>query len=400
MHLLPVETHSLDAADAAVDLGQDFAEMAFLSFSDADLGAVAAAWERADPATRPSLRIANLARLKHPYSVDLYVEAVLAQARVVVVRLLGGADYWSYGLAEVATAARAGGAALAVVPGCHMADPRLNEASTVSGEELGRVWRWLSEGGEKNAASLIGWATRRLGREAVVSEPTPMPSADLFLERAAQGAPKGRALVVCYRSIRLAGDTAPIEALTAALAKRGLDARAVSVTSLKDPAVVAALGEEIAAFPPDVILNATAFSGRLDDGGTVLDRADAPVLQVILAGSSAEAHAASRRGLGSADVAMNVALPETDGRIVTTAISFKELSDDRGPLQFARARHAPNAGGVAAVADLAARWARLRRLPAAEKRCRAGALRLSGQGRPNRLCGRPRHRGERRRDCG
>ena len=368
MHLLPVETHSLDAADAAIDLGQDPAEMVFLSFSDADLGAVAAAWERADPATRPSLRIANLARLRHPYSVDLYVERTLSRAKVVVIRLLGGADYWAYGLNEAAAAARAAGATLAVVPGDHMADRRLDEASTVSGEELGRVWRWLGEGGERNAASLIGWATRTLGREAAVEEPAAMPPAEVFLERAPEGGERGRALVVCYRSIRLAGDAAPIEALADALAQCGFGVRAVSVTSLKDPAAIVVISAEIERHPPDVVLNATAFSGRLDGGGSVLDRADAPVLQVILAGSSAEAHAASRRGLGSADVAMNVALPETDGRIVTTAISFKSLAEDPGPLQFQRARHAPAAAHVAAVADLAAGWVGLRRKPNAEKR--------------------------------
>ena len=43
MHLLRTEQRSLDEAEAAVDLGQTPAGILFLSFSDSDLGLVAAA---------------------------------------------------------------------------------------------------------------------------------------------------------------------------------------------------------------------------------------------------------------------------------------------------------------------------------------------------------------------
>jgi cobaltochelatase CobN len=86
----------LDEAEAAVDLGQSRADLVFLSFSDSDLGALAATWSAQGEAA-PSLRLANLSRLRHPMSVDLYVEQVIAGARCVVIRLLGGLDYWRYG---------------------------------------------------------------------------------------------------------------------------------------------------------------------------------------------------------------------------------------------------------------------------------------------------------------
>ena len=43
MHLLPVTEVSLDALDAAVDLGQTPGDIVVLSFTDSDLGALAAA---------------------------------------------------------------------------------------------------------------------------------------------------------------------------------------------------------------------------------------------------------------------------------------------------------------------------------------------------------------------
>ena len=135
MHIARIETRSLDETAEAVDLGQSAAEIVFLSFTDSDLAAFAGAYERlSEP--RPSLRLANLAALKHPYSVDLYLEKVCSGARSVLVRLLGGADYWRYGVEELAALARARGIALAFLPGDRFEDSRLASASTLSADSL------------------------------------------------------------------------------------------------------------------------------------------------------------------------------------------------------------------------------------------------------------------------
>eukprot|EP01037_Dinobryon_pediforme_P029375 gene29375-32986_t len=118
------------------------AEVVFLSFSDSDLAAVADAAGRAGDGA-PTLRLANLNRLKHPYSVDLYLETVAAGAKLVVVRLLGGLDYWKYGIEELAALARTRRFALAVIPGDYREDPRLDVASTVPLDDLRRLWGWF-----------------------------------------------------------------------------------------------------------------------------------------------------------------------------------------------------------------------------------------------------------------
>jgi cobaltochelatase CobN len=372
MHLLRTQTQSLDEAAQAVDLEQSAADILFLSFTDSDLALVASAWEQAagDPATRyPGLRLANLAQLRHPYSVDLQVERLAGAAKVVLIRLLGGLDYWRYGVEEWAAAARRHGFTLAVVPGDHQEDPRLDEASTLPVEDLRRIWTWFQHGGPSNAASCLGWIASRAGLPRNWREPEAVPSFSRFApgEHAATGeAP--RALVVFYRSVLMAADTAPIVALGEALAARGFAVACAAVTSLKDPSAAEGLGGLIAANKPDVVLNTTAFSGRTGDGPGVLDGADCPVLQVILAGSSREAWAGSDRGLAAADLAMNVVLPEGDGRLVTRAISFKAETARHADLEFSRMAHAPDANRIAWVTDLAAAWARLRRTPRGERK--------------------------------
>ena len=129
MHLLVRESRSLDEAEAAYDPGPSDAPLLFLSFSDSDLGT----WRQA-AGHLPGIatRFESLSRLRHPMSVDLLIEQVVAPARCVVIRLLGGLDYWRYGVEEVAAHCRTHGIALLLLPGCERRDPRLAEWSTVS----------------------------------------------------------------------------------------------------------------------------------------------------------------------------------------------------------------------------------------------------------------------------
>ena len=79
MHVLATQLATLEEADVAVDLGQSPAEVVVLSFSDSDLSALAVAWQ-SEADSLPTLRLASLKRLRHPMSVDLYVESVVARA--------------------------------------------------------------------------------------------------------------------------------------------------------------------------------------------------------------------------------------------------------------------------------------------------------------------------------
>ena len=366
MHLLVRETQTLDEQEAAEDLGQTPADLVFLSFSDSDLGSWASAWQAM--ADRPGLRLASLARLRHPMSVDLYAEQVIAGARCVVLRLLGGLDYWRYGAEEIAALCRARGIALAMMPGDVRDDPRLAELSTVEPGKLGRLAALLREGGPENTARALALCRHLAGMgpdEAAIAVPVegagmyPLPYPD-------DGRPL--AVIVFYRSHLLAGDLAPVDALAAALAERGLAVRAVHVGSLKDPAAAAFSENLLRGLRPAVVLKATGFSARGDTGGSPLDAAGVPVLQLVLAVGGIEAWRAGFRGLSQTDLAMQVVLPELDGRLLTTAISFKSDAEFEPGLEFARSVNRPDPAGIALAADRAAGWARLGATAVGERR--------------------------------
>jgi cobaltochelatase CobN len=369
MHVLRIETRTLDETVEALDLGQTPADIVFLSFSDSDLNVLAHAYDGL-PAPKPSLRIASLAALRHPFSVDLYLEKVCARAKLVVACVLGGADYWRYGVDELSALARRSGLKLALLPGDRRRDGRLDEASTLDPGAALQIWRYFDEGGPENMMACLAFLASQIG--ATTRAPPPVPVSafgrfDAACLKAGQGA--ARALIVFYRSIYLANDLEPIEALAQALHDKGFAVTSVFVTSLKDLAALAPLRAFLAGRSFDVVLNATAFSARMDmSEGTALDTLDAPIMQIVLAGVSLDAWRGSLRGLGPSDLAMHVALPEIDGRILTRAISFKEPSPRDAHTEFAAAAHRPLADRVEFTAELARRWANLRRKPPSDKR--------------------------------
>jgi cobaltochelatase CobN len=167
----------------------------------------------------------------------------------------------------------------------------------------------------------------------------------------------------------LAADTAPIDALCEALAARGLAPAPLFVTRLKDPDAAAFMIDALARLAPAAIICTTAFAAGGNPGEpTPLDGPDVPVLQTIIAATKRAAWCDSPRGLGASDLAMNIVLPELDGRILAGAISFKHpLPADAG-LAFTALVNQPEPDRIAMVADRVAALARLRTAPRAARR--------------------------------
>src|SRR6516165_2629147 len=269
MHLLTTAATSLDEIVEAVDLGQPAGEIAILSFADTDLTGLAAAWE-AERAVLPSVRLAPLRDLRHPMSVDLWIERVGAHAKVIVVRLLGGLDWWKYGIERLSALARERGIALAVLPGEDREDARLAAASTLPAVELETLLQYFREGGRDNLRGLLRRLAALAGAPLESAAPRPVPrhagylpgQGAIDLERLTAALAPGKAVIpiVFYRALLLASDTAPVDALCVALAARGLAPAPLIVTSLKDREAAAFLHDALARLRPSVVVTMTAFA--------------------------------------------------------------------------------------------------------------------------------------------
>ncbi len=135
--------------------------------------------------------------------------------------------------------------------------------------------------------------------------------------------------ILFYRSALLASDTAPIDALCDALGARGLAPAPLFVPSLKDHEAAIFVRDALQRLAPSVIVTTTAFAAGGEGEASALDGIDAPVLQAVIATTRRAAWQDNPRGLGPADLAMHVVLPELDGRVLAGALAFKDAVHGR-----------------------------------------------------------------------
>ena len=398
--------------EGVIFIEQTPAPIVFLSAADTDIQVLALASTLLPEGI--SVRAVNLLQLQQQLSIDTYAEEVLSRAKAIVLRLLGGRSYWSYGLEVVRETARDTGAKLIVLPGDDAPDPDLIGHSTVPLQAVNQLWRYFTEGGIDNIVSALQFvADLCLGTNYNPPKAIEVPRVGLYAwnrdawnrdacnrdawnqDSVSPLMPK--AGILFYRAHYLAGNTAPIDALCQALALRQLDPVPVFVSSLRDRS----LQTELLSYFQDIqlILNTTGFAigqvakgqqaggqqaggqqagGRQagaqqaqkyrSEGASFWQKLDVPALQVILSGGTRAEWEAGFRGLSPRDLAMNVALPEVDGRIITRAISFKTQKTQSVSLETPVVVYEPASDRVNFVADLAANWIKLRKTPPEKRR--------------------------------
>ncbi|MCR8724827.1 cobaltochelatase subunit CobN [Frigidibacter sp. ROC022] len=380
MHLLAATPGAADEGEP-VDPGQTPGDLVVISAADTELAALAQA--RAEMAGAPELRLVNLAHLRHPMSVDLHLDACASRSRLVVARLLGGAGYWRYGVTQYAARLAEAGVPVAFLPGDDKPDEELRQLSTVDEADYAALWAFLVEGGVGNCTGFLRHARAMLDGTERPPAAAPLLRAGLYWPGAevsgldqlrrhwTEGAPV--VPILFYRALVQGAGLHPINQLTKALLREGLNPMPCFVASLKDPVSAATLDGLFAEAPPSVILNATAFATgtpeRPGDNPLTAPSANAaPVFQLVLSGQTEDAWREGLAGLSARDIAMNVALPEVDGRILSRAISFKGEAFFDAATQCPIATYRARGDRVGFVARLAANWARLRRTPAADRK--------------------------------
>ncbi|MBT6521364.1 MAG: cobaltochelatase subunit CobN [Rhodobacteraceae bacterium] len=382
MHLLAAAAGSVDEGQEPVDLGQSPADIVFISAADTELAALATA--RSEMAQPPELRLASMMHLQHPMSVDLHIDACASEAKLVVARVLGGASYWKYGFEQYAARLADAGVAFAALPGDDKPDPDLRLFSTISDQDYDALWAYLVEGGPKNAVNFLSYCQYMIAQAPAPQAAEPLLRAgvywpgdgisDLSAAQAhwTQDAPI--VPVIFYRALVQGAGLNPINRMVKALRLAGLNPLPIFVASLKDPISVATLDQLFQAAPPAVILNCTSFAVGNPHGDsspknplTGVSARQAPVLQVVLAASTEASWEEGLNGLSARDIAMNVALPEVDGRILSRAISFKGEAFFDEATECPIATYKARGDRVTFVAALAANWASLRRTAPAQR---------------------------------
>ena len=386
MHLLAATPGQIDDGSEAIDLGQTPADIVYISAADTELAALSEA--HTDLNSNTSLRLANLTHLSHPMSVDLHIDDCASKSKVVIARILGGTGYWKYGIEQYAARLGAAGIKFIALPGDDKPDEELWEFSTIIRKDWEALWAYMVEGGLENSRNFLLYINAILQNSDKPEPAKPLLKAGLYwpgtgitdmheIQKKWHGN-AGVVPIIFYRALVQGAGLHPINRMIKALLKRGLNPMPIFVASLKDPLSVATLESLFNLAPPDVILNCTSFAvgspdQSVENSGTInpltMEATQrAPVFQVVFSSSSESVWENELNGLNARDIAMNVALPEVDGRVLTRAISFKgeAFFDEKTqcPIGSYRAR----GDRIEYVADLTKNWVTLRHTNAQTKK--------------------------------
>ncbi|WP_329319512.1 cobaltochelatase subunit CobN [Streptomyces sp. NBC_01262] len=307
-------------------------------------------------------------RIGNPTRVGVADElpALLAGADIAVVRLLGGKRAWEDGLAAL----RASGIPTVLLSGEAVPDAELMADSSVPAGVVAEALRYLVQGGPENLREL----TRFLSDTVLLTgegfePPAAMPD---FGTHGSYAYEEGRPTVgvLFYRAHELSGNTAFVDTLCEAIEAKGANALPVYCGSLRgaDAGLYELLGRTDAIVATVLAAGGTrasdASAGGDDEAWDIgaLAELDVPVLQGLCLTSSQAAWEASDAALSPMDAAMQVAIPEFDGRLITVPFSFKEEGPDGVPVYAADPERA------ARVAGIAVRHAALKHKPNADKR--------------------------------
>ncbi|MBB4893173.1 cobaltochelatase CobN [Streptomyces olivoverticillatus] len=307
-------------------------------------------------------RLANPARLALEDLPEL-----LEGTDLVVVRLLGGIRAWQEGLDQLLAQDRP----VVVLTGEQAPDAQLMETSTVPVGIAAEAHAYLAHGGPANLEQLARFLSDTVLLTGHGFEPPAPAPAWGELERTPKpGASGPLVAVLYYRAHHMSGNTAFVEALCGAVEDAGGRALPLYVASLRspEPELVEALRGADAVVTTVLAAGGTrpadASAGGDDESwdAGALAALDVPILQALCLTGPRSAWEENDEGLSPLDAATQVAVPEFDGRIITVPFSFKEVDEDGLPAYVADLERA------ARVAGIAVRHAKLRHIPAAEKR--------------------------------
>jgi cobaltochelatase CobN len=380
--------------EGVILIEQSPAPIVFLTYADTDIQTIAAAQAVLD-ANFPTIRMVNLLNLQQQLSIDLYVETVLSKAQIIILRLLGGSTYWSYGLERVKEIATVNHTDLFVLPGDNAPDLDLISHSTVSLPIVNLLWRYLMAGGRENYANALRFISDTcLQTNYQPVSPKSVPEIDFYQWRkqidinnlnnfnrnclaysqdnhTEYHVNNHYCGILFYRSHYLAGNTSPIDCLCESIIAKNLTPVPIFISSLRNVEIQQQLLTLLQENPLKILLNTTSFSLEKINESSQLkfwQQLNIPVLQVILSSSTQEQWESSLQGLMPRDTAMNVALPEVDGRIITRAISFKSVQTWNEKLETNVVVYQPKRDRINFVADCAANWVNLANTPKKERK--------------------------------
>ncbi|WP_196889251.1 cobaltochelatase subunit CobN [Aureivirga sp. CE67] len=316
-------------------------DIVFLSSADTELHTLNEAYKtfhQEENGNVPSFRMTNLLYLKQELTIDNYMEDVLEKAKIVVCRLLGGMSYYGY-LIESLTEMQERVGNKVVFLSAYEPDVELMQLSSFSLEKLHQINTYFNAGGKDNAITLLKYISNEISAtNYVINETKEIPT--LFLFHHQKGIVSNEELntllnpelptmvIWAYRTHFVSENLDPIEVLSKTFERENCNVFTVFANNLREKNTLEEV-KKLMTFDGKrkiaSIINTTGFTIKMmEEKDFIFDQLNIPVIQAIFSSTNKDLWKEGLFGLTPTDIAMNIALPEIDGRIIGRAISFKK----------------------------------------------------------------------------
>ncbi|MDO6745459.1 cobaltochelatase subunit CobN [Tenacibaculum soleae] len=383
MHLISTIPGGWNPNDEGVFyIDQSPGDIVFLSSADSDLFMMNNAYKLVHNSVEnaPSFRFANLSYFKQELTIDTYVDEVISSAKIVVLKLLGGKAYYNYLCEAVTDCCEENNIQLVFLPGDNKPDLELMQSSNIPLKDVDLIWKYIQSGGIENCKSALQLINNRIS-DSKVTPNAIKTIPDLFLYHPEEGIyttlkPKStqkKAIIFGYRSYYLSNNLAPIHRLISALETQGISAVVLMAAGYREYDIQQQIFDLLKQHHlknSQVIINTTGFSvqGFHDTTQSLFDVFNVPVIQAIMGSCNHESWLEGNFGLPPTDIAMNIALPEADGKIISKVISFKESIEKDTLTDSEVVSYVPHIEGCQFVAKMAKAWINLQNKNNSEKK--------------------------------
>ena len=368
MHLINNKSFITNNGSDSLENIQSPADIIFLTSADTEITLLSKSLRKIKD--RPSVRIQNILNLSDDNTVDTYIKKTLSKAKIVIVRILGGRNYWSYGVDQILADQMKKKYKIIFLPGDDKFDEQLFAMSSIKGNDYRNIWSYFIEGGPENGLNLLKYtlylnnsvkkppAAKKISSVGIYWPDFNEINAET-LETKWRFKKRPVIAITFYSALLQSGQTEVIDALISALGKY-YNCIPIYSKSFKDKKNCDVTRYLLKEYNPISVINLTGFSlSGMSSSKTIFDDARRPVFQVILSSMSQHQWQHSSKGLNNRDIIMSISLPEIDGRIITKTIAFKEEVSFDKLTQAKLLEYAPHDFGINYICNLVKNWSKL-----------------------------------------
>jgi len=376
MHLINNKSFITNNGPSGHEYKQSPADIIFLTSADTEITLLSKSLRKIKG--QPSVRLQNILNLNDNNAVDSYIKKTLPKAKFVIVRILGGRNYWSYGVDQILADQMRKKYKIIFLPGDDKFDEQLFAMSSIKGNDYRNIWSYFIEGGPENGVNLLKYilylnngikkppAAKKISSVGIYWPDFNEINAET-LEAKWPIEKRPVIAITFYSALLQSGQTEVIDALISALGK-DYNCIPIHSKSFKDKKNRDVTRFLLKKYNPISVVNLTGFSlSGISSSKTIFDDARRPVFQVILSSMSEHEWHHSSKGLNNRDIIMSISLPEIDGRIITKTIAFKEEISFDKITQAKLLEYIPHDFGINYIYNLVKNWSKLSVTPNEKK---------------------------------